>query len=196
MKDEIDRNPNNPALLSDKEKHELLKMSEISLWLDGYDDIFSDFDPRPYSQRGLSVDFLDEAKRAAVRMATSGSFQLKFLVPISQRNIAHENTIKKRLREYFKRHHDILEKEIVGIIHKGVIFAIIGLVLMFLGSLILFKYPQKTLFIDFLIILLQPAGWFFFWEGLGLIIFESKERKPEMEFYDKMNKAEIKFMSY
>ena len=47
------------------EQTALLKKSEISLSLDNYDDIFSDFDPRPFSQRALSDDFLIEAKKAS-----------------------------------------------------------------------------------------------------------------------------------
>ena len=42
---------------------ELLEKTQISLWLDDYADIFSDFDPRPFSQRALSDDFLNEAKK-------------------------------------------------------------------------------------------------------------------------------------
>ena len=33
---------------------------DISIWLDNYDDIFSGFDPKPYSERVLSDDFLTE----------------------------------------------------------------------------------------------------------------------------------------
>ena len=51
-------NPKSPSTKEETEK--LLQQSEISLLLDSYDDIFSDFDPRPYNQRALSQDFLAE----------------------------------------------------------------------------------------------------------------------------------------
>ena len=35
-----------------------LREGNISLVLDSYDDLFSDFDPRDYSQKALSDDFL------------------------------------------------------------------------------------------------------------------------------------------
>ena len=38
---------------------------DIPLVLDSYDDIFSDFDPRPYSERAMSGDFLLECKKAS-----------------------------------------------------------------------------------------------------------------------------------
>ena len=37
----------------------------ISLWIDSYDDIFSDFDPRPFSARNISDDFLYEVKKTS-----------------------------------------------------------------------------------------------------------------------------------
>ncbi|MBI2151367.1 hypothetical protein HYU21_01420, partial [Candidatus Woesearchaeota archaeon] len=35
-----------------------VREGNISLVLDSYDDIFSDFDPRDYSEKALSEDFL------------------------------------------------------------------------------------------------------------------------------------------
>ena len=52
----------------------------VSLWLDTYEDIFSDFDPHPYGQRALSEDFLAEARRA-VRDRRDEVPELRFLVP-------------------------------------------------------------------------------------------------------------------
>ena len=42
-----------------KQPHKIV----VSLWLDNYDNIFSDFDPRSYAHRELSDDFLIEAKK-------------------------------------------------------------------------------------------------------------------------------------
>ncbi len=74
-------------------KETLLKASEISIILDTYDDIFSDFDPRPYSERALSDDFLIEANKAS-RDKASGQIELIFLIPQKMRNIESENLIK------------------------------------------------------------------------------------------------------
>ena len=40
-----------------------LKLAEVSILLDSYDDIFSDFDPSEYSERALSDDFCIQAKK-------------------------------------------------------------------------------------------------------------------------------------
>lgn len=176
-------------------KEKLLRMSEISLWLDHYDDIFSDFDPRPYSQRALSDDFLLEIKRAS-RDKTSGQIELKFLVKAEMRNKKQENLIRRRLKEHFKKHHTILQEEVKTVRNKGVYFTIFGILVMIAATFLLSWFEDKRILTNFLIILLEPAGWFLFWEGLNQIVFETKSVKPDLEFYEKMSRSEITFLSY
>lgn len=171
-----------------------MQMSEIGLALEGYDDIFSDFDPRPYKDRALSTDFLNEAKRAS-KDKKSG-IEIKFLIPTKQRNYKTEEVIKERLKRHFKRHHDLLNCERKGIIEKGLLFTIIGVGLMVLATYLLFTYQERSFLLAFLNVLLEPAGWFLFWEGLDYTITQAREQKPELEFYEKMHKAKINFMSY
>jgi len=178
-----------------EQEHKLLQMSEISLWLDNYDDIFSDFDPRPFSQRALSEDFLEEAKRAS-RDKVSGAIELKLLLAEKSRDKSIEKTIKKRLGEHFKRHHDLLEKEKTGTIKKGVLFGGIGIMLMLLAVFIVVNYAQESILTAFLIILLEPSGWYFLWSGLDMIVFKSKTISPDLVFYEKMTTSSVEFVSY
>lgn len=185
-----------PGDLSEEDKHKMHQLSHISLWLDGYDDLFSDFDPRPYSQRTLSDDFLSEAKKFS-KERTSGITELKLLIPADQRNTYHEGVIKKRIRKHFKIQYDLLVKERKGMIREGLLFAIIGIILMIITSFMLFnRHPEKSPFLSFLLILFEPASWFLFWEGSRLVIFESKEKKPDLKVYEKMTNYGIHFMSY
>ena len=177
------------------EKQELLARSEVSLILDKYDDIFSSFDPRPYSQRALSVDFLAEAKRAT-REITPGMFELRFMLPYSERKLEKENMIKKRLREHFRKHCDILERDRKKVLKQGWFFIFFGVLFMFVAAYVLFMYARRSLMGEFLVVLLEPGGWFLFWEGLDLIVFESKKVNPDLEFYRKMVNAEIIFNHY
>lgn len=181
-------------VLHDSEKRKMLQLSEISLLLDTYDDIFSDFDPRPYSQRAVSDDLLYETKKAS-RDKVSGMIELKFMVPRKYRHIGMEAIIKKRLREHFKKHAERLSSEIKTMLRQGIMFTCFGIILMFIAAYIMYKGNNK-LFTSFMIILLEPASWFLFWEGLRQIVFDSKAKKPEFEFYKKMAKCEISFSSY
>lgn len=175
-------------------KKDLLDASEISLALDSYDDLFSSFDPRPYEHRALSQDFLNETERAS-RDKSTGEIELKFLIPEIRRNLNQEKVIKKRLREHFRKHEEIARKEYNQFLARGCFFVLLGILFMFAASFILFE-SVKTLYTSFLVTLLEPAGWFSFWEGLGLLIFESKVKKPKLNFYRKMSKSEITFLPY
>lgn len=168
--------------------------AQISLWLDYYKEIFSDFDPSPFSQRRLSDDFLFEAKRAA-RETSKGTIELKLLVPQNKRDLSTESVIRKRLRGHFKRMHEVLEREKNSVLKQGFFFIGLGIAFMLVTTFVL--YDVKGSFIlTFLAVLGEPAGWFLFWEGLNLVIFEPKRRKPDLEFNRKMSRADVSFISY
>lgn len=183
----------------DEEKNELVRMSEISIILKEYNDIFSDFDPRPYSQRALSDDFLAEAKKAS-KVKASEELALMFLVPEDVRKQQNEALIKKRLHDYFKKHHEILNKEIMGTQIKGLKLTLLGFAMLIAATytkILEMQYPLNmgNIYI-FITILLEPAGWFTMWTGLENIFYTWKGKKEDHEFYDKMAKAKISFMSY
>ncbi|SRR3989344_3402024 len=173
----------------------LFHSSKISISINNYGDIFSDFDPRPYSQRALSDDFLSETKKASLDKQ-AGKFELDFLLPQRKRNLDNEKIIKRRLRMHFNRHYDLAKSEMSHIIKKGAAFSVMGIIFMFSATLLHFKFSEPSLLISFFIVLLEPAGWFSFWEGLYQIVFESKTVKPELDFYTKMSKCKINFLSY
>ena len=171
----------------------IIPVSEIRLGLDDYDELFSDFDPRPYLSRALSQDFLDEARRASRNKAYEG-LELNLMIATNKRNGAYEPIIKKRLHDHFKKHHTMLKKEVKSIFKMGAAFVILGIISMFAVAVVLFE-NRGGILQSFLIIMLEPAGWFFFWEGLNQIIFESKKKSPELEFYEKMAKCKVNFLN-
>lgn len=166
----------------------------VEFKIGSYEDIFSDFDPRPSSVRGFSEDFLSEAKRAVI---SRNSEKISFVItlPKKGRSPEEEIAITHRLKRHFKDRHSILEKEQKKILRKGWFFTITGIVLMIIATYFFFKFQDATLIASFLTILLEPASWFLFWEGLDLVIFESKTSNPSLEFSRRMFNAEILFAS-
>jgi hypothetical protein len=174
-------------------KKELLNESEISLVLDTYDDIFSDFDPRHFNTRALSEDFLLEAKRAC--LDKPDGLELRFLIPRAHRNVAHEALIKQRLREHFTKHNlmilekiRIYKKQAMILIISGVLlgFAAIGVTLLNINQVIK----------NALEIILQPASWFTIWTGFEHLTFMPEKLTSESEFYRKMTSAHVFFTPY
>lgn len=170
---------------------------EITLRLEHYDDIFSDFDARPYSKRALSVDFLDEVRRATADKSESG-IELVLAVPEAERSESHDATIRERLAEHFQKHYGILCRQKKKIQRYGWFMVFLGVVAMVGATFILAEDPTHNLFLSFLVVFLEPAAWFLLWEGMDQVLFASKEFNPELSFYKKMsaNPHHIHFKPY
>jgi hypothetical protein len=179
--------------LKEERLKEEIEQAGISLILDTYDDIFSDFDPRPYGERALSDDFLLECNRAA-RDKVEGGFELVFSMPRNKRIINDEIRIKKRLIEHFKKHAFKKELEVRKIKNEGILWVLIGALLMI--ALAFVKTFSMQYWINLLVLVLEPAAWFSSWEGLYKIFITSKEKQPDADFYRKMASARIIFRSY
>src|SRR3989338_3640200 len=198
-KKEQDRKPEQkidprPDPKTDPETQKLLEMSEISIWLDNYDDIFSDFDPRPFSKRSLSDDFLNEAKKAS-REKSDEKLELRLLHPDAKRDIKEEANIKKRLRDHFSRHAKMLEDEIKASKTKGIKMFFLGISLI-LGATSVESFLHGGFLSQLLFVILEPSGWFVTWYALEQIFYPGKDKAAEYLFYKKMSKCEIMFSSY
>ncbi|OHA90830.1 MAG: hypothetical protein A3F53_00205 [Candidatus Zambryskibacteria bacterium RIFCSPHIGHO2_12_FULL_48_10] len=170
---------------------------EISLKLEHYDDIFSDFDMRPYSKRALSVDFVDEIRRASLDKSESG-IDLSISVPADARSESHEVTIKERLAGHFEKHYGLVLKEKRKTMGQGVLMVVLGVISMILATFILSGSAEGDMLKSFLVVFLEPASWFLLWEGSDLLLFTSREINPELGFYGKMfaSRENIHFKSY
>jgi len=175
-----------------KVEQRLRDLKEIAIVIDSWDDIFSDFDPRPLSERTLSGDFIDELKKR-YRETRRGDFMVKIYAPVSLKNEESERKVIQRLKRDFR--HQYLQKiKIVRRIRiRGVIFLLIGVSsLSFLTLATYFKFLSQ-LIIEILSIILMPLGWFGFWEGLSKLVDTSPVFIQESSLFEKLSKAIYQF---
>ncbi len=172
----------------------VLQLSEISLWLDTYDDIFSDFDPRPYSLRSLSDDLLREIKKAIVHKSKN-KFELRFLIPKNKRNLKDEATIKERIHNHFETQIDYLKKEVFSTRAKGILFFLFGTMTITLTTS--FEESIAPSFLKSLIVnTTVPLGWFIVWFALEKVFYIAIEKKAELKFNKRMSNCDIIFVAY
>jgi len=168
-------------------------MSEVSLWLDTYDDLYSDFDPRPFGKRLVSLDFINELRRNT-REFSSGPIQLALYVPDALRKNEWEKEIKASLENYFIRQLSSAEHSLRRIVQQGIIMMLTGIALLLIASFVMFKSYSGFL-PTALLVILEPAGWFLLWNGLDNIFYESRDKKRDLNFFTKMQDCEIQFRS-
>jgi hypothetical protein len=168
-------------------------LRDISIWIDIYDDIFSDFDPRNFSERNISDDFLYEVKRVSLE-SNFHIGELKLLIPEKNRNAETENTITKRLHSHFKKSYTVFQGKMKSNRKKGLLLSLIGMVMM-VGANYVSSLRSESFLMHSLLVLLEPAGWFMVWVGLENLFGTSRELKPEFDFYNKLSKSKIEFVS-
>lgn len=170
----------------------IISKSEICMKIENYNELFSPFDPRPFQYRSLSHDFLDEAKRASIDK--SETLDLCFMMKKNNRNSAEEEIIIKRLKTHFKRHKESIKQEIKKINKKGILMALSGTLMMVLAAYFAFIEGHNFFFL-LLETIFAPAGLFTAWTGLDQIYYQAENKKPELRFYEKMLKSDIKFQN-
>jgi len=151
---------------------------------------------RTEDKRALSVDFLDEIKRAANDKSDDG---IEFILNVlqSERDENREAVITNRLFAHFMRHRDLLQKDKRKVLKRGIVMIVLGIISM-IGATLVLSQDSKELLASFLVIFLEPAAWFLLWEGSDQILFNSKEINPELDFYRKMSdsRGKIEFRGY
>lgn len=172
---------------------EIFRERNITLVLEGYHDIFSDFDPRPFNERALSDDFLLECRRAALDKEEHG-LEIILSVPKTIRNSSDESKIKQRMREHFHNHYLRQEKEMKSIKKEGIGWVLVGAALL-AGILYGLVNTENSILKAFFTILEVPS-WFLMWEGMNRILIESRKNEPEFRFYHKMANSQIIFKGY
>jgi len=168
-------------------------MAELSLWLDYYDDIYSDFDSRQFVKRRISEDFLFEVRNAFKYKAERVN-DLVLLLPEARRNEQNESIIIGSLKKFFRERFEVSEKKCRSKLNQGIIMGISGLCIMLLNSFIAFKGSHSFLFVA-LRVILEPGGWFLLWVSLDFLVYEWKGLKKEKDLFKELSELNIHFKS-
>ena len=166
---------------------------DISLWIDEYDDIFSDFDPRSYADRNISDDFIYELKRLC-RESEFYIGELRLQVPEKLRKEKEESVIVKSLQQYFKKNLLLFSQKLKTEKRKGLLMILIAVFSMTIGSYLL-SIQSTHFLIHTLLVIFESSGWFLLWAGFENIISTHRKELPEFEFFKKLSKSAIRFIS-
>ncbi|MBL0308259.1 MAG: hypothetical protein IPP77_00715 [Bacteroidetes bacterium] len=177
----------------ESENNDQSNSSEISIWIDKYDDVFSDFDSRTYSERVLSTDFLTEVRKMVVNQPKS-DVKFTFRLMDNQRDLSTEAIIMENIRIHFNRIAVGIQEEMIALRNKGYFMTSGGFALS-IALVFLSTSVEHIRYINHIPMVLEPIAWFTTWTGLDHIFQLSRKDKPTYEFNKKMVSAEITFHS-
>jgi hypothetical protein len=167
----------------------------INLAINSYEEIFSNFDNRNYSKKALSDDFLNECRNISIEKKNA-KIELLLFIPGDKRELQTEEIIKKRLTHHFIKNYHLLKIEKKKTLRKGFIMITIGIILSIINTLLHYYFGNNEyFFMSIILVISEPASWFFLWEGMSMTMFFPSSIKKELEFYKKMSTARIIFNS-
>jgi hypothetical protein len=167
----------------------------ITIWLDTYDDIFSDFDPREYDVRALSDDFVNALRKIVREDEHNPTQEFYLLIPASVHDHKTEEIVSRRLHNYFRKILQHLREDVRATRKKGILFMISGLVFLLCAGYISFLHPSQAA-LHLLMVALEPAGWFFIWMGYDNLVSSIARKRSDVEFHSRMNKSRIIFKTF
>ena len=171
-----------------KTEQRVKDLREIGIVIDTWDDIFSDFDPRPLNERMVSGDFIDELKKR-YKETRSANFIITIYVPRSLKDDQSQRMVTLRLKQHFRQKFLQKKKVLTFIRVRGLIFALVGIsALSFLTLATYFKFLSE-LTVQILGIVLMPLGWFGLWEGLSKLVDTSPVVIQDAQLFQNLSKA-------
>lgn len=176
---------------SSSNKNALLR--DLNIWIDSYDDLFSDFDSRHFSERAVSDDFILQMHKLAEEKEDFIK-TIRFQIPAKMRDEKSEKIIIDRLTSDFRREYIRFSSELNASRRNGVIMALIGLIA-FATTVVIMSLEGNELWQNMLRVLFEPAGWFLIWSGLDKIFFSGKPIKRKRDFYARLEKSKVEFVS-
>lgn len=176
-----------------KKPSHTLTHRDLNFWIDSYDDLFSDFDSRPYSERAISDDFLVELNKLTEEkedFVKTVCFQLAAKIRDEKTEALIMNRLVKRFENQFAR----FSSELNASRRNGILMTVIGVAaLMF--AVFITSLGEHTLWQSSLKILFEPAGWFLIWTGLDKLYLGGKPIKRKRDFYALLEKSKVEFVS-
>jgi len=167
-------------------------LREIAIVIDTWDDIFSDFDPRPLNERTISGDFMDELKKRYLE-TPRGNMQLIIYAPVGLKDEKSEQMVVRRLKTHFKYLALEAKREMVQARIRGTIFLCVGFAALAFLTLATYVQMMSAIALAVVQIPLMPLGWFGMWEGFSKLV-DAMPRQAEIEdLYDKLSKARYDF---
>jgi hypothetical protein len=170
-----------------------MQMAALNLWLDSYDDIYSDFDSQHYLKRRISEDFLHEL-HIELKHREDSKGGMALLVPEKNRDTVAEKNIAVSLATLFSKRYLLHQKKCKTKLKNGILLFLLGALLMLLNTWLNYKSNTSFAMIS-LKVMLEPAGWFLVWAAFDILYYDYANLKIERDFYKTMSEMKIQFQS-
>jgi hypothetical protein len=160
--------------------------------LDGYADIFHEWDPSPFRKRDLNpelMEYLDECSRD---IPLKRPIVLSFTIPEKRCDRSKEERIITGLRTYFSVMMDTLRRDIRQSYRKVAYYVITAFAFLAAAYFIRHIAGDNVVFSTFTEGL-YIGGWVFLWEAISALSFRNRDIRKKHKHFRRFQKAPIRF---
>ncbi|MFZ5630344.1 MAG: hypothetical protein ACOY5B_14535 [Spirochaetota bacterium] len=177
-----------------QKKHQKLlsHSSHVGLAIDEYDDLFSDFDPRPFPERELSEDFLTELRRFFYHKSPE-YLDIVLLIPAKRRHNRDEEVVKKRLHIYFQKKYRETQKGLKHATLWNLLRVLLAMSIMIVTGF-LAVHAGQVLWRNILKVMLEPASWWLFWTSIDNLMATRRKVHDELQYFHRLAECKIVFL--
>lgn len=168
-------------------------MEDLKLWLDSYNDIYSDFDSRHFLKRRISEDFLQEL-RLALKSHKLPMQNMILYLPLAERKVSLESDIEKSMKNFFEDQYGQAKLKTSKKLRTGISLVCLGISSMLIYAYLGIQHQQQSV-LTIAKVILEPAGWFMIWTGMDALFYDLKKLKKEMQFFQTLAKLSIQFQT-
>lgn len=164
----------------------------IDIQLDGYRDVYSDWDYSPFQNRDLDDDFVEYLLECSYEIGYRYKMKVVFHLPKLMKDENKEIKSTTGIRHFFAYQYNRNKKNMMRVIRDTVIFFLFGS-LMITISTILNNAVNISLFSQVLIEGLYIGGWVMMWEMFSTWFFQVNKYRNKIKHFKRLQNIEYEY---
>lgn len=166
----------------------------IEVSLDGYEDIFNEWDPAPFKRRDLDPDLIYFLEDCSDDIPLRYPIRIRFEMPGDLRIEEKEQRITLGIRNYFRFRKNSIQKDIDQLRKRIIIYTVMSFGFL-LSATLSSGMADKNILIQTGIEGLFIGGWVFLWEAISLIFFSMRDKQVEYRKAERFRGSEYIFLN-
>lgn len=164
----------------------------IDVSLNGYSDLFNDWDMSPLRRRDLDPELYTFLEESSEEIPLKFSLVIILHLPSNTKDTDREKSLLKGWENFYSFNSHLTTRDIKSSNRKALIYVLVAF-FFFLSAYFFRPFAEEMLYFDILLEGIFVGGWVFLWEAFSLGFFESKKLNKKRKGFQRFLNSKIKF---
>ena len=164
----------------------------IDIQLDGYRDVYSEWDYSPFQNRDLDDDFVDYLLECSYEIGFRYNMKVVFHLPKTIKDESKEIKSTTGIRHFFAYQYKRNKSHMIRVIRDTVVFFLLGTIMITISTL-LNNALDISLFKQVVIEGLYIGGWVMMWEMFSTWFFQVNKYRNKLKHFRRLENIEYEY---